>query len=80
MNGEELRNPRRYDRAGEDRVSLPTWHTAENEKPIRDDDLWWAQPPTFIHLRQGENAIIIEQPYTDVFQSWEINFIPCAGS
>ena len=80
VNGEELRNPRRYDRAGEDRVSLPTWHTAENEKPIRDDDLWWAQPPTFIHLRQGENAIIIEQPYTDDFQSWEINFIPCAGS
>ena len=76
VNGKEMRNPRRYEQAGESRIAEPTWHTVEEEHPIRDEEIWWAQPPTLIHLKKGSNRIIVEQPYTDSFQSWEFSFIP----
>ena len=76
VNGVEIRNSRHYANAGGNRIAKPTWHTAEDEHPIQDEDIWWAQSPTPVHLKKGVNSIVVEQPYTDVFQSWEISFIP----
>ncbi len=79
VNGKELPNPRHYQNAGKNRVAEPTWHTSEEERPISDDDIWWAQSPTPIHLKKGTNTIVIEQPYADIFQSWEASMIPVRG-
>ncbi len=78
VNGTEIRNPRHYSLAGKSRIPNPTWKTPDEERPIRDEEIWWAQPPTMLRMKRGENIIIIEQPYTDEFQSWGASVNRCS--
>ncbi len=76
VNGTELRNPRSFALAGKNRIPNPTWKTPDNERPIQDEEIWWAQPPTTLRMKPGTNIIIIEQPYAVEFQSWGVSFLP----
>ena len=75
VNGHAFPNARHYELAGRNRISYATWHTEDNERPLCDEEIWWTLPATMIPLRQGPNTLIIEQPYTDSFQSWQISAI-----
>ena len=72
LNGAEQRNPRRYSLQHSARANM----AQEPEVPLDNEEIWWTQQPTFLPLRQGENTLIIEQPYTTRIQSWSASAIP----
>lgn len=79
LNGLEEKNPRTYKLAGQRRSERDTWTTWDsggNELPFDDEEIWWAQKPTMLNLKKGDNTIVIEQPYIGIFQSWGVSFTP----
>ena len=76
VNGRELKNPRHYKLAGQRQSKGDTWSSPLNEMPLDDEEVWWAQSPTKLPLKKGDNTIVIEQPYVGEFQSWGVSLIP----
>ncbi len=73
LNGKEIKNPRTYKLAGQNRHPGNAWNF---EKPLDPEEIWWVQEPVEIDLQQGKNTFIIEQPYIGEHQSWGISLIP----
>ena len=72
LNGIEQRNPRRYSLQHSARANM----AQEPEVPLDNEEIWWTQQPILLPLKQGENTLIIEQPYTTRIQSWSASIIP----
>ncbi len=73
INGTEVRNPRVFRNAGKFRHPGNAWNF---ENPLDIEEIWWALDPVKLHLKKGENTIVIEQPYAGEHHSWGISFIP----
>lgn len=73
LNGNELMNPRTYSLAGKNKLAGNAWNF---EAPLSPEEIWWVQSPIELHLQQGENTFVIEQPYHGEFQSWGVSLIP----
>ena len=73
LNGKELKNPRQYKLAGQNRHPGNAWNF---QKPLSPEEIWWVQQPIEIELRKGDNTFIIEQPYVGEHQSWGVSLIP----
>lgn len=73
INGTEVRNPRVFRNAGKFRHPGNAWNF---ENPLDIEEIWWALDPVKLHLKKGENTIVIEQPYAGEHHSWGVSFIP----
>lgn len=69
LNGEELRNPRRYSLSHAERADM----ARTPEIPLSNEEIWWTQEPAMLPLAEGENTLIIEQPYLTPIQSWSVS-------
>ncbi|MCQ2364648.1 MAG: beta-N-acetylhexosaminidase [Akkermansia sp.] len=76
VNGQEVKNPRTSPLAGQRTSKGDTWNSPANEVPYDNEEIWWAQEPTSLPLRKGDNVIVIEQPYVGEYQSWGVSLLP----
>lgn len=73
LNGKEIKNPHTYKYAGQ-RRSGNAWQF--DGPPLDPEELWWMLDPVELPLRKGENTIVIEHPFIDYNQAWQLSFIP----